>query len=86
MIYFLIRKLYEDTENSTFLIQGALIDMVGGDDNDTPLHDAVANTQLEAARLLINRYFLDNYMFHSYCFYQCQRVYHVKFIHAQYQD
>jgi len=37
------------------LDNGALIDLLGGLDHDTPLHDAVANSRSEVVRLLVQR-------------------------------
>ena len=37
------------------LDHNAIIDTVGGDDNDTPLHDAVSNNQIEVVQLLLER-------------------------------
>ena len=34
---------------------GAMIDVTGGFDHDTPLHDAVANGRIEVAKLLVSR-------------------------------
>ena len=37
------------------LDHNAIIDTVGGDDNDTPLHDAVSNDRIEVVQLLLER-------------------------------
>ena len=37
------------------LDSGAMIDITGGFDHDTPLHDAVANGRLEVVKLLVAR-------------------------------
>ena len=37
------------------LDSGAMIDVAGGFDHDTPLHDAVANGRTEIAKLLVAR-------------------------------
>ena len=37
------------------LDSGAMLDVAGGFDHDTPLHDAVANGRIEVAKLLVSR-------------------------------
>jgi len=37
------------------LDHGALIDIPGGFDHDSPLHDAVANGRLDIAELLVSK-------------------------------
>jgi hypothetical protein len=37
------------------LDNGAIVDLLGGPEHETPLHDAVANGRLEVARLLVER-------------------------------
>ena len=43
------------TITELLLDHGALIDIPGGFDHDSPLHDAVTNGRLDVARLLVSK-------------------------------